>query len=156
MAAVRLEPMTDEQYRDYRDTAEDGYAKEIAESGLMAWPDAVQKASEDFARSLPDGLATADNHLWTAYDGAAAVGMLWLRIETRSDGRRAFVGDISVHPEVRRQGYGAAIMTAAEARSRELGATSIALNVFGHNAGARALYEQVGYETTAVQMRKRL
>jgi ribosomal protein S18 acetylase RimI-like enzyme len=156
MADVRLEPMTDEQYRDYRDIAEDGYAKEIAESGLMAWPDAVQKASEDFARMLPDGRATTDNYLRTAYDDGAEVGMLWLRIETRSDGRRAFVGDVSVREEVRRRGYGEAIMTAAEALGRNLGATSIALNVFGHNTGARALYEGLGYETTSVQMRKRL
>jgi ribosomal protein S18 acetylase RimI-like enzyme len=147
--------MTDEQYRDYRDTAEDGYAKQIAESGLMAWPDAVQKASDDFARMLPDGLATTDNHLWTAYDDAE-VGILWLRIEARSDGRRAFVGDVSVRENVRRRGYGEAIMTAAEALSRDLGATTIALNVFGNNVGARALYEGLGYETTSVQMRKRL
>jgi ribosomal protein S18 acetylase RimI-like enzyme len=148
--------MTDEQYRAYRDTAEDGYAKHIAESGLMAWPDAVQKASEDFTRLLPDGLATADSYLWTAYDGAAEVGMLWLLIETRSDGRRAFVGDVRVRAEVRRRGYGEAIMTAAEALGRERGATTIALNVFGNNVGARALYEGLGYETTAVQMRKLL
>jgi ribosomal protein S18 acetylase RimI-like enzyme len=156
MADVRLEPMTDGQYRDYRATAEDRYAKQIAESGLMAWPDAVQKASEDFTRSLPDGLATPDNYLWTAYDGDAEVGMLWLWIETRSDGRRAFIGYVSVREEVRRRGYGEAIMTAAEARSRELGAATVALNVFGHNVAARALYEGLGYEITSVQMRKRL
>ena len=148
--------MTDEQYRAYRDIAEDGYAKEIAESGLMAWPDAVQKASEDFARRLPDGLATADSYLRTAYDDGAEVGMLWLLIETRSDGRRAFVGDISVREDLRRRGYGEAIMTAAEALGRELGAATISLNVFSSSVAARALYERLGYETTSLQMRKRL
>jgi len=148
--------MTDEQYRAYRDTAEDGYAKEIAESGLLAWPDAVEKASEDFGRMLPDGLATPDNYLRTAYDDGAEVGLLWLKIDTRSDGRRAFVADVSVREELRRRGYGEAIMTAAEALGRDLGAGTIALNVFGHNTGARALYEGLGYETTSVQMRKRL
>jgi ribosomal protein S18 acetylase RimI-like enzyme len=156
MADVRLEPMTDEQFRAYRDSAEDHYAKAISESGQLPWEDAVQKASEDFARMLPDGLASTDSYLRTAYDGDAEVGMLWLRIETRSDGRRAFVAFVSVREQVRRQGYGEAIMTAAEDLGRDLGATSMALNVFGHNVGARALYERIGYETTAVQMHKRL
>ena len=31
-----------------------------------------------------------------------------------------------------------------------------ALNVFGFNTTARGLYESLGYETTAVQMRKEL
>jgi ribosomal protein S18 acetylase RimI-like enzyme len=156
MADIRLEPMTDEQYRAYRDSAEDGYAKQIAESGSLPWEDAVQKAANDFARSLPKGLATPDSHLLTAYDGDTEVGILWLRIETQAAGRRAHVGDVQVHEGVRRKGYGRLIMTAAEALGRDLGASTIGLTVWGHNVGARALYDQLGYETTSVQMRKRL
>jgi hypothetical protein len=30
----------------------------------------------------------------------------------------------------------------------------VGLSVFGNNTGARALYEQMGYEATSIQMRK--
>jgi ribosomal protein S18 acetylase RimI-like enzyme len=156
MADVRLEPMTDEQYRAFRDSAEDHYAKEMAESGSLSWEDAVQKAAADFAHNLPKGLATPDSHLLTAYDGDTEVGVLWLRIRTHADGRRTHVGYIEVREEVRREGYGRLIMTAAEAIGRDLGASTIGLTVWGHNVAARALYEELGYETTSVQMRKRL
>ena len=148
--------MTDAQYRAYREHAEDRYAKDIAESGTMAWDDAVQKASEDYARLLPKGLRTPDHHLRVAYDGDAEVGMIWLRIEARSDGLEGFVFDVEVSPDFRRRGYGRAIMSAGETFCRDRGVVSIGLNVFGSNVGARSLYEQLGYEITSIQMRKQL
>jgi ribosomal protein S18 acetylase RimI-like enzyme len=152
MPDVRLEPMTDEQYRRYRERAEDGYAEQIAESGAMAWDDAVEKAAGDYARLLPEGLATPDQFLYAAYDGTAEVGLIWINL----DGLRGFVYDVEVHPDHRRRGYGTAIMTAAEAIARDRGARSMSLNVFGPNLGARSLYERLGYVVTSVQMRKRL
>ncbi|MEU3453214.1 GNAT family N-acetyltransferase [Micromonospora sp. NPDC006766] len=153
---LRLEPMTDEQYRRYRDDAEVSYAQHIAESGMLPPAEARQKARDDYARLLPDGLATEGHHLWTAYDGDVEVGMFWLNVERKSDGPHAFVYDFEVRPELRRKGYGRAIMEAAEARCREWGIVGIGLNVFAANVGARALYEQMGFEAATVQMRKRL
>jgi ribosomal protein S18 acetylase RimI-like enzyme len=148
--------MTDEQYRAFREHAEDGYAQQIAESGSMAWEDAVEKASQDYQRLLPKGLATPDQFLYAAYDGPAEVGILWVSLETKSDGVHGFVADVEVHENFRRQGYGRAIMLAAEDTVRARGALTMGLNVFGTNTSARSLYEQLGYETTSAQMRKRL
>jgi ribosomal protein S18 acetylase RimI-like enzyme len=47
-------------------------------------------------------------------------------------------------------------MRLAEDQARAAGASQIGLNVFGHNTVARHLYEALGYETTAVLMRKDL
>jgi ribosomal protein S18 acetylase RimI-like enzyme len=148
--------MTDEQYRGYREHAEDGYARQIAESGTRGWEDAVEKASEDFARLLPEGTATQDQYLYAAYDGPIEVGLVWINLQTRSSGIEGFVYDIEVFADFRRQGYGGAIMTAAESVVRDRGGVAMGLNVFGSNVGARSLYEQLGYETASVQMRKRL
>ena len=41
-------------------------------------------------------------------------------------------------------------------RSREHGAVTLGLNVFGFNSIARSLYRSLGYEESAVQMRKKL
>ena len=153
---VRLEPMTDEQYRAYRETAEQDYAENIAKSGAMPLADAVQKATEDFARLHPDGLATSGDLVWTAYAGEVEVGMLGLRLQERSDGLHAFGFDFRVRPELRRHGYGRAIMAAAEQICRERNILSVGLNVFGFNLGAQSLYEQMGFEVTSIQMSKRL
>ncbi|WP_130339838.1 GNAT family N-acetyltransferase [Micromonospora kangleipakensis] len=156
MATLRLEPMTDQQYLRYRRRAEAEYAQNIADSGSMPLPEAQEKAREDYERLLPDGLATEGHRLWTVYDGDDEVGMLWLHLEQKSDGLHAFGYDFEVREDLRRKGYGRAIMQAAERVCRELGVVSVGLSVFGFNLGARALYEQMGYEVTAIKMRKRL
>ena len=56
----------------------------------------------------------------------------------------------------KRQGYGRAIMQAAEQVCRELGVVRVGLSVFGDNLGAQALYEQMGFRVSAIQMTKRL
>jgi ribosomal protein S18 acetylase RimI-like enzyme len=47
-------------------------------------------------------------------------------------------------------------MLLAEDLARVNGATTIGLNVFGHNRIARDLYNSLGYEESAVVMRKSL
>lgn len=148
--------MTDAQYLRYRERAEESYAQNIRDSGAMPLPEARSKAREDYERLLPDGLATKEHHLWTAYDGDDEVGMLWLHVEQKSDGPHAFGYDFEVRADLRRKGYGRAMIQAVEKLCREWGVVSIGLSVFGFNLPARTLYEQMGFEVTAIQMRKRL
>ncbi|MFI6263299.1 GNAT family N-acetyltransferase [Micromonospora sp. NPDC051006] len=148
--------MTDEQYRLYRQRAEASYAQNIATSGAMPVPEASEKARQDYNQLLPDDLDTEGHHLWTAYDDDVEIGMLWLQIERKSDGLHAFGYDFEVRPELRRKGYGRAIMHAAEEVCRQLGVVSVGLSVFGFNLGARTLYEQMGFEVATIHMRKRL
>ena len=42
------------------------------------------------------------------------------------------------------------------AEARRLNVRSIGLHVFGHNTGARKLYQRLGYRETSVVMRKDL
>jgi GNAT superfamily N-acetyltransferase len=148
--------MSADQFRAYRDVAERTYAENIARSGSMPGPEALQKARADFDDVLPEGVDTADHEFWTALDHDQEVGMLWLAFTEKSDGLHAFGYDFLVTSERRRQGYGRAIMTAAEEVCRERGVVEVGLSVFGFNSGAQALYEQMGFEVTAVQMRRRL
>lgn len=152
MAEVRLRPMTDAQFITYRENGEAEYAAQIADSGTMSHEAAVIKAAADFERLLTSGLRTPGHHLWTAYDGPDEVGVLWLLVENGT----AYVYDVQVAEDHRRRGYGRAIMLAGEQAARAKGATSIGLNVFGQNAGARSLYDQLGYRVTSTQMRKEL
>ena len=151
MTEVRLEPMTQDQYKPWRAEAEAHYARSAAASGQSA-QDAARTAADVYARLLPDEYATPDHHFWYAYDGDRRVGFLWIHV-TRGT---AMVHNVAVEPDLRRQGYGRAIMLAAERWCHDNGLTRIGLQVFAHNSGARALYEQLGFSETARIMAKDL
>jgi ribosomal protein S18 acetylase RimI-like enzyme len=142
---VTLRPMTDEEYVGYRAHLVTGYADDMVQLGAFPDPADALAASEQSTRELlPDGLDSAGQHLWTAYDGGAAVGILWVHV----DGARAFIYDIEVHADQRRRGYGREVLDAGALAAIDLGADVLGLNVFGHNPGAQVLYERAGYEIT--------
>ncbi|TDT63215.1 GNAT family N-acetyltransferase [Frigoribacterium sp. PhB116] len=81
------------------------------------------------------------------------VGVLW--IGPFAGGSDAWwVWDVEIDEQHRGAGHGRAAMQLAEEEAARHGAATLGLNVFGYNTAARALYESLGYETTAVQMRK--
>ena len=137
---VRLRPMTDGQFEEYRAEAVEGYAHERTEAGEPA-DVALANARESYGRLLPDGLASRGQSLWTAYDGDLPVGLLWVAAHRP----HAFVYDVQVFPDQRRRGYGRAIMHAAADHTRDTGGTGLGLNVFAPNTAARALYDELGY-----------
>lgn len=146
--------MSDNEYAGFRLRSEASYAKEIAASRAIPLPQARRSAAEEFERLLPEG--TPNHHLWTAFAGGQPVGHLWLHVEGKPDGLHAFGYDFEVRPELRRRGYGRAITAAAEQKCREMNVVAIDLTVFGPNKAAQSLYEDLGFEPTVLQMRKRL
>ena len=141
---VTLRPMTTE-FLAYRERLVTEYAQDIFGIGAFADLAAALDASEQSTRELlPDGPDTPGQHLWSAYDGDTAVGILWIAV----DGPKAYIYDIEVHADQRRRGYGREILDAGALAARDLGAEVLGLNVFGHNDAARALYERAGYVTT--------
>lgn len=155
---VRLRPMTQDEYAAYSAQSESDYAQQIADSGTLDHAAAAQKAAVDFAELLPDGLASAGMHLWTAVaeEDQEPVGIGWVELRRRSAGVSAYIYDIAVDPDHRGQGLGRGIMEALHDEARDLGATSISLNVFGHNTTAIHLYDSLGYAVTAQQMKRDL
>jgi ribosomal protein S18 acetylase RimI-like enzyme len=150
---VDLRVMTEAEYGDWRDSARAGYARSFVDSGILAEEKAYERADKDFAELLPDGVASDNQYLWTAWDGDTPVGMLWVTILRDVGAPRAYIYDIEVRSEQRRRGYGRAILDRLAEWSRERGIDSIGLNVFGHNKGAVAMYEEAGFEVVAMQMK---
>jgi ribosomal-protein-alanine N-acetyltransferase len=56
--------------------------------------------------------------------------------------------NIVVSPAEQRRGIGTELLAALIARSRKTGSTAVFLEVRASNAGARALYEKVGFQET--------
>ncbi|MBM0256644.1 N-acetyltransferase [Micromonospora sp. 4G55] len=149
--------MRPDEYENYTTRRDLEYVQALAET--LPAEAAMEKAREDRARFLPQGLATERHRLLAAENTAGqVVGYAWVGLEeprTKTTDT-AWLHDISVEEPYRRSGYGRAILSAVEAVAREAGASRLGLNVFGDNASAISLYQTSGYEVTAQQMAKRL
>jgi ribosomal protein S18 acetylase RimI-like enzyme len=132
------------------------YIEERIASGEQ--PDEARRvAKEQTGSFFPDGKPAPGHLLYRVVDdGAADVGSLWIGPRTPGNPQAYWVWDVEIDAAHRGQGLGRVAMTLAEEAARNHGATELGLNVFGHNAVARSLYESMGYQTTAVNMRKSL
>jgi len=155
---VRLVPMTEDEFQTYRKTSVEDYAQEHVKTGNWHPSEALQNAEKEFTHLLPEGVASKNQYLCTIMDDQTGmkVGVIWFAVIDKSLRPSAFIYDFLVYKEFRRRGYGKQTLQAVEERVRELGVDTIWLHVFGHNQEALALYQQVGYEITNINMAKKL
>lgn len=153
---LRLRPMTEDEYVAWRELSVRDYATAIATSRDLDPASAAAQAAGEFAELLPDGPSTPHMHLFSAVVDDEPVGMGWVELRERASGVSAWIYDISLDPARRGQGLGRGLLDALHDAARDLGATSMALNVFGDNAAAIRLYESSGYTVTAQQMKRDL
>jgi GNAT superfamily N-acetyltransferase len=158
MTALTVRPMTPDEYAQWQTTIATEYAAEQVAAGRWAEDGAVQRALDENAELLPDGLQTPRTLLLTAVDAAGApVGRAWVSLDhPRGAPDVAFLYDIEVAEPHRGKGYGRALLAAVEQATRETGVGALELNVFGHNATAISLYGSSGYDVVTQQMRKAL
>lgn len=155
---VDLVPMDKATYQAYLDRAIPNYAQENVQSGRWSPDLALQRAEEEYRQLLPDGLASRDQYFFSIKDKESGknVGILWFGIQERGGKRGAFVYDVEIDEQFRRQGYGEQAFLAMEEKVYALGLETIGLHVFGQNYGARAMYEKLGYKATNITMSKKL
>lgn len=172
-----LLPMRAAAFVSYAAHSAAAFAEDNVRSGR--WPafQALERAQRDFADSLPQGLATADNFLFEIVVAPAAtpgldstdmleispaassqvtVGILWFAVVEKHGIKQAFVYDLEIDPVFRRQGYARFAFHALEELVAARGITQIGLHVFAHNASAQALYRSLGYDVTSHNMLKHL
>jgi ribosomal protein S18 acetylase RimI-like enzyme len=154
--SVELRQMSEDEYAVWRPEAEKSYAFDIARAGTPEEA-AREKAVRDFARLLPDGVATEGQSLYTVVDDDSPVGVLWLAEQDTSDfGKTLFIYDVEIDEAHRGRGLGRAAMLLVEEEARRRGIGSVTLNVFGGNDVARNLYRSLDYAEMAVYMLKRV
>jgi len=152
---LTLRPMTRAEFEEWLPRQAAGYAELIAASGAMPAQAAREKAERDTARYFGDGEVTPGQLVFRIMAGPVAVGWLWLGVPGPDpDPRMAWVFEIEIEAPFRGRGYGRTAMRLAEDEARARGMTSLGLNVHGQNMVARSLYESLGYEVTAMQMKK--
>ena len=153
-----LAPLDAAAYADWAASCIAGYARENVAAGRWSTDGAPERSRRELEALLPQGLATPDQHLFAILDPRTGgrVGVLWLGVVERGGERVGHIYDIEVDAAQRRRGHAGRALRAIEAFARDLGLASIGLHVFEHNPGARALYEQLGYAATGVNMVRHL
>ena len=150
---MKLKQLTKDEYQAYVHNAITGYANELVTSGIVDQDKAMQQSKSTFESLLPKGINTENHYLYYAYDQNIRVGFIWYGFRNQHD---AFIFDFFIDESMRRKGYGKKVLKACEDDAKNKGAKTIGLHVFGHNHGARLLYESTGYVATSIQMRKDL
>lgn len=150
--------MSAEAYAPYLEAAILGYAEDNVASGR--WPEegALARSQADFDSLLPQGTETPNNYLFEikAAEDGPTVGFIWFAVVEKHELRSAFVYDVEIKPEFRRQGHAEAAFAEIESFVRGLGLFSIGLHVFNQNEAALALYRKLGYDVASVNMFKTL
>jgi ribosomal protein S18 acetylase RimI-like enzyme len=154
---VQLRPMSAEEFAEWYPKIRDRYAVDMVENA-GASPEAARKKGEaDMERLFPGTKPAGGQFVFVVEADGQVAGDLW--IAERGDeltGRSLWIYDVHVEDAFRRQGIGRKAMLLAEEEARRRGISRISLNVFGGNETARSLYRSLGYEETAVLMRKDL
>jgi len=152
-----LESMSDADFAAFVGATVPAYAADKVASGQWSEEQSLDLARRELEELLPRGRLTAGHHLFNVVDSAGGrVGTLWIAEKVQAGKRIAYVYDLLIRPECRRQGYAIRALQAAEEQARQRGLCGVGLHVFGHNSGARLLYEKLGYRATNVNMFKPL
>mgnify|MGYP001954753680 CR=1 FL=1 len=133
------------------------FAKEKAQAMAISQDEALKLSEQSFKSILPEGLNTPDSYLFSILNGDdQKIGTVWFVISTKWGVTTAFIYDLEIAANFRRLGHAQVAMRLIEPVASELGATKLALHVFGFNSGAIGLYESLGYKTTDINMAKSL
>lgn len=145
-------------FAQYLTNSAANYADDNVKAGRWPSDGAYERAVAELAKSLPDGADTPDNYIFEIITrpDKQPVGYVWFRILDNYSHRSAFIYDLEVKPDYRRQGYATEALKLVENFVRELGITSLGLHVFAFNDGARRLYEKLGYFATGMNLQKQV
>ena len=150
-----VRPMTPGEFEVLRARLVREYAAAHVRAGNWSEDEAEARAAEQTDELLPQGVDTPGMLLLVAEaPEGEPIGHLWVGLERHPGFPRAWIYSIEIAPARRGQGYGRALLLAAERETARRGVKAIGLNVFGSNTVARKLYESAGYEIASLKMHK--
>lgn len=155
---ISLKSMTKPSFEGFKKISQSGYASRLARVEEIPYELALQSASEQFQKLVPDGTQTSDQFFFDVFENQSGrvIGFLWLGLQTRFGRRIATINDILIQEKFRGKGYGKELIKLAEKEARLAGAIRLRLHVFYENEAARHLYLNMGFTPTNLDMAKTL
>jgi ribosomal protein S18 acetylase RimI-like enzyme len=153
---VRFVPFTEVDFHAWLLQAIPAFALTNVADGRWSLAESIDKSREAHAGLLPLGLQTPGQFFVSLHDEASGerVGTLWWCEAATGDAFEACVYNIEIDQAARRRGHARAAFAELERVARGHGVRQLSLHVFGHNHGARRLYEALGFEPTSLTLRK--
>lgn len=153
---VTARPMTQDEYSGWLAAEKAAYVGDIVRSGTLSPKEAERKSDDDFAKLIPEGLATADHTFLVLEAEGERIGSGWLKHGHLPGVTYGY--SLHVQEEHRGKGYGRAAMAVGERATLAGGDSALMFTVWGGNAVAMNLYTSAGYhvveETRSTGLRK--
>jgi ribosomal protein S18 acetylase RimI-like enzyme len=155
---VRFAPFTEVDFQAWLTQAIPAYALAHVQDGRWSLAESIDKSRQAHVELLPQGLATPGHQFMRVLEAGSLreVGFLWWADVDVAGAVGAYVYGVEIDEALRGQGFGRAAFAELERVARARGLHSVTLHVFGHNHGARRLYESLGFEPISITMRKPL
>ena len=155
---IELVEMPGERFPAYRENLIREYAQDKVRAGEWSPEEVPGRAEAGTDELLAQGTDTDGHYLYLLRDRATEeeVGVVWIAVRDSGADKSVWIYDIEVYEAFRRRGHGTRALQAVEKKAAELGARKVELHVFGHNPGARVLYERSGFTPTSIVMSKPL
>ena len=119
---------------------------------------ASKYAAEGFSKDFPDGPDSPINELLCIDNGIEGntelVGYLWHSIDKTEP--TAFIHDFYIHEAHRSKGFGRQAIHELEKRVLSVGVKELKLRVAYYNPRALALYKEIGFAITGINMAKKI
>jgi ribosomal protein S18 acetylase RimI-like enzyme len=156
MRTTTLDPMSESEFGQFMALILSTYIAERATADRISHAEAECFARDQHSRLLPNGQRTEGHHFLriAAMSSREWRGGLWVHTDAAS--RCAFLYNITVFPEFRRQGFAREALQLLQDWVRPLGCATLALNVFATNAAAMSLYRSSGFRVVSSYMNKAL
>ncbi|MEW2527587.1 GNAT family N-acetyltransferase [Streptomyces sp. NPDC047071] len=144
LTGVTARPMTPAEYPDWLTSEKAAYVGDIVRAGVLDPEEAVRKADQDFAKLIPEGLATPDNTFLVLEAAGEQIGTGWLKHGHLPEVTYGY--SLYVQAQHRGKGYGRAAMVAGEQATLAAGDSTLMFTVWGGNEVAMNLYTSGGYQ----------
>lgn len=141
---VTARPMTPAEYPDWLTSEKAAYVGDIVRAGALSPEEAVRKSDQDFAKLLPEGLATPGNTFLVLEASGEQIGTGWLKHGHLPEVTYGF--SLYIQEQHRGKGFGRAAMAAGEQAALAAGDSQLMFTVWGGNEVAMNLYTSAGYQ----------
>lgn len=142
--AVRVRPLLPLEWPLYRDLRLQALA-DAPDAFSTTHAQASTQTDEDWAARLAAAAQSGRDRPLVAECDGVAVGLSWVKRDSEATGD-AELYQVWVAPHARGRGIGSALLDAATAWSREIGAHSLRLGVTWQDSAAVRMYRRAGFE----------